>query len=209
MNPATSESGGGTPRGPRLSPEDLALRENDSYRLRLLGKSSAEIGARFGVSDRHARRYIEAGKERAIRELRELNGRAGVMRQFTILNHVLDEALDAWEKSKAKQITRTANMKKTGLQKGSDALDGVTAVEQRTGQKEVEQVGDPAWLDRALKASAEIRLLLGLDAPTVKRLLLSEDPIARVNDADLHTLPADELLRLYRSEIGLGAEVEL
>jgi DNA-binding CsgD family transcriptional regulator len=195
---------------PRSSPEQLAEREDLAYRLRLFGRSPEQIAEVIGVTPRQARRYITSARERAVAELRTQEGRAGVMRQFMVLNHVLDEALDAWERSKATQVEKTGHVEKTGLRKGGKDVDGgLATVKQRTGQKETDRIGDAVYLDKILKASAELRGLLGLDAPTIKRLLLSEDPLAKVNDEDLRTLSPEELLRRYRLTIGLGDEVEV
>lgn len=209
MNRDTSETTGKT-RPPRPSPEELQARENEAYRLRLFGRSPEEIAVVFGVSARQVRTYIKAARERALEELRKQEGRAGVMRQFVVLNYVLDESLDAWERSKKAEVTKTAQVEKMGLKRGKEDIgEGLSQVKQKTGQKETERIGDPVYLDKVLKASAELRSLLGLDAPTVKRLLLSEDPLAKVNDEDLRTLPPDELLRRYRLTVGIGEDVEV
>ena len=199
-----------TSNRPRSSPEQLAEREDEAYRLRLFGRSPEDIAEVMGVSARHVRRYITSARERAVTELRKQEGRAGVMRQFMVLNYVLDQSLDAWERSKKAEIKKSAQVEKMGLKRGKEEVgDGLAQVKQKTGQVETERIGDSVYLDKIIKASAELRALLGLDAPTVKRLLLSDDPLAKVNDEDLRTLSPDELLRRYRLTIGIGEDMEV
>jgi len=192
----------GLNHGKRPSKEQLEAREDQAYRLRLLGKTPEEIGEVFGVTDRQVRTYLERAKERTVEDLRRLEGKAGIVRQFWVLNHVLDESLAAWERSKEVKKIKTAGVETGGI----GEVSGV--IKRKTGQREEDQIGDPSYLDRALKASAEIRALLGLDAPTVKRILVADDPIMKENeDEDYSSVPTEELLRRYRAAIGLGSEL--
>lgn len=194
---------------PRSSDESVARRQDTAYRLALLGKTPEEIASTMGVAPRTVYEYISKGKERQTNELRKLEGRAGVMRQFAVLNHILEEMLDRWEASKRTVKTKVAGVetKDVTLGPGGKALPA-TETKKKSSQKEVEELGDVAYIDRALRASKEIRELLGLDAPEVKRLLLAEDPVTKdLNDEDLRTLPTEELLRRYRAAAGLSSEL--
>lgn len=194
---------------PRSSDESVARRQDTAYRLALLGKTPEEIASTMGVAVRTVYEYISKGKERQTNELRRLEGRAGVMRQFAVLNHILEEMLDRWEASKRTKKTKVAGVetKDVTLGVGNKALPG-TETKKKSSQKEEEELGDVGYIDRALRASKEIRELLGLDAPEVKRLLLSEDPVTKdLNDEDLRTLPTEELLRRYRAAAGLSSEL--
>lgn len=208
MNPDSSKTTRSTRSRP--TPQQIERRENEAYRLSLLGRTDVEIAAIFDVSDRQVRTYLKRARDRATNELRKLEGRAGVMRQFMILNHVLDEALEGWERSKATKTTKTAQVEKIGVAdaRGRD-IGGPSQVKSKKGERQEDRIGDPAFLDRALKASSELRALLGLDAPTVKRLLVADDPLVNsLSDEDLRTIPAEELLRRYRATIGVGAGME-
>jgi transposase len=179
----------------------VAEREREAYRLRLLGYTPEEIGERFGVSDRMARKYIAAGREQAAEELRRLEGSAGVAHRYEVLRTIEEESLAAWERSKRERKVRTAGVESAG----AGELEGV--VRKRSVQRVEEMIGDPAFLNTALRANAEIRALIGLDAPTVKRLLVGTDP-ATAGDDDYADLPTEELLRRYREAVGLGEEME-
>ncbi|MEQ1761604.1 MAG: hypothetical protein ABL984_00530 [Pyrinomonadaceae bacterium] len=192
---------------PRASDESVARRQDTAYRLHLLGKTPEEISEIMGVADRTVRDYLLKGRERQTTELRRLEGRAGVMRQFAVLNHVLEEMLERWEKSKRTKKTKTAGVETKDLAVGGKGLPA-TETKKKSSQTEEEVLGDVAFIDRALRASKEIRELLGLDAPEVKRLLLAEDPLSKdLNDENLRTLPPEELLRRYRASAGLSSEL--
>lgn len=188
-------------KGKRPSDEAVAQRQDLAYRLRILGKSPEEIGEAMGLAPRTVREYIRHGRERQVSELRRLEGKAGVLRQFTVLNYLLEEALDAWEKSKAPKKSKTAGVETftvgTGSEEGSTKRKAVT--------REEERLGDVAYMDRALRASKEIRELLGLDPPEVKRLLVDEGAATTALNEDLRTLSDEELLRRYRATAGIGS----
>lgn len=193
---------------PRSSDESVARRQDTAYRLILLGKTPEEIASTMGVAPRTVYEYISKGKERQTNELRKLEGRAGVMRQFAVLNHILEEMLDRWETSKRTVKTKVAGVETKDVTLGGGKALPATETKKKSSQKEVEELGDVAYIDRALRASKEIRELLGLDAPEVKRLLLAEDPVTKdLNDEDLRTLPTEELLRRYRAAAGLSSEL--
>lgn len=196
------------PGRPRSSDESVARRQDTAYRLALLGKTPEEIAETMGVAVRTVYEYISKGKERQTNELRKLEGRAGVMRQFAVLNHILEEMLDRWEASKRTVRTKVAGVetKDVTLGPGGKALPA-TETKKKSSQKEVEELGDVAYIDRALRASKEIRELLGLDPPEVKRLLMGNDPLTTEKDDDLANLPTEELLRRYRTTVALGPEL--
>lgn len=204
----------GVIKGKRPSDEQVIQRQDSAYRLRLLGKTPEEIGEVMGLAPRTVRDYIMKARTRQIEELRTLEGKAGVLRQFSVLNYVLEETLDAWDRSKRVRKTKVAGVqtKDVSLLKNSKGtsteLPG-TETTKKSSQKEEEVIGDASYLDRALKASKEIRELLGLDAPEVKRLLLTDkDPATSdLSDEDLRTLPTEELLRRYRATAGIGSEL--
>lgn len=197
------------PGRPRSSDESVARRQDTAYRLALLGKTPEEIAETMGVAVRTVYEYISKGKERQTNELRKLEGRAGVMRQFAVLNHILEEMLDRWEASKRTVKTKVAGVetKDVTIGLGNKALPA-TETKKKSSQKEVEALGDVAYIDRALRASKEIRELLGLDAPEIKRLLVADDPLMKdLDNEDLRSLPTEELLRRYRAAAGIGSEL--
>jgi predicted transcriptional regulator len=75
--------------------------------------------------------------------------------QLAQLEHIADEAMQAWERSK--EAAKTVRVKK-GL--GRDNQDGEQTNEAR------DQDGDPRYLTVAMKAKEDIRKITGSDAPT-------------------------------------------
>ena len=193
---------GRAPKPPRPKPDELIRRQDEAYRRYLLGASATKIGEDFGLCDRQIKKYIRAARDRLAKEILEMEGRAGVLRQFTILNHIIDEALDGWERSKKSKMTKTSNVKRVGV-KGAKASDP-HLVEEKVGKKEEDKIGDRSFLDQALRASAELRTLLGMDAEAAQRLLLANLPQGAVNDEDLNALSAEELFERYKKTVRIG-----
>lgn len=163
----TVEVDPGLCRGRRPSDEQIIQRQDAAYWLRLLGLTPEEVAEKMGIAPRTARDYIQRARERMVKELRTLDGRAGVLHQFSLLNYVVKESLEAWEQSK-------------------------------------EQIGDGRHLDRIVSTSREIRDLLGLDPPEVKRLLMTDDPMVET-DEGLRNFTSAELFARYCEAVKLGA----
>lgn len=195
-------------KGRRPTDEELQQRQDAAYRLRLLGKTPEQISEVMGIAPRTVREYVARAKERQIDELKRLDGKAGVLRQFSVLNYVLEETLDAWDRSKRTKKTKTAGVETKDITVGEGGALGATETKKRTAQREEDIIGDVQYLDRALKASEQIRGLLGLDAPEVKRLLIADDPVTKdLSYEDIRNLPTEELLRRYRATAGIGKEL--
>lgn len=188
----------------RLSPEALRERQDIAYNRHLLGTSTATLAEEWGITDRQVRKYIVEARSRFKAELRRTEGMAGVERQFAALNYVLVESISAFEKSKQKKVISSKSIKKK-----SGGENGGT--EQTVASREEERIGDVVFLGKILEASREIRSLIGLDAPTVKQLLLagmSEVPGINDPNDDISSLSAAELLRRYRVEVKGGEGLE-
>jgi DNA-binding CsgD family transcriptional regulator len=185
-------------RARELYDQAKANQEERAYKLRLRGRPVVEIAAELGVSDRQVRTYLRRVEDRMKADLVARDGEAGVLKQFAVLNLVLEEALDAWERSKNPSVTRSASREK-------DAEGNTTKT--RVSETVEEQIGNPAYLDAAMKALRAIRDLLGLDAPTVKRIILqegSEEDSELLALDELSKLPTEKLLALYRAQVGLS-----
>jgi DNA-binding CsgD family transcriptional regulator len=185
-------------RARELYDQAKANQEERAYKLRLRGRPVVEIAAELGVSDRQVRTYLRRVEDRMKADLIARDGEAGVLKQYAVLSFIVDEALEAWEKSKAPSVTRSASREK-------DA-EGNT-VKTRVSETVEEQVGNPAYLDAAMKALKSIRELLGLDAPTVHRILhqdATQDEAERLEWEELRKLPTEKLLALYRAQVGLS-----
>lgn len=185
-------------RARELYDQAKAEQEEWAYKLRLQGRPVVEIAAELGVSDRQVRTYLHRVGARLKADLLARDGEAGVLRQFAVLNLVVDEALEAWEKSKNPRVTRSAS-------KERDAEGNTTKI--RVSETVEEQIGNPAYLDAAMRGLKSIRELLGLDAPTVHRILHKDDALGEAKPLEweeLRTLPTEKLLALYCAQVGLS-----
>lgn len=89
--------------------------------------------------------------------------------QLDTLRLIVAQNLEAWEKSKKpkKRVGRTEKFLKPGKQPGAPEPDLEAQDKEVATSQAVEEVaGDPRYLDMAMKAMAEIRMLLGMNAPT-------------------------------------------
>ncbi len=77
------------------------------------------------------------------------------IQQTRVYEHIIREAMDAWERSKEDAETKKTSTK--GKYPGDEEIS-------------VGQVGNPAYLKTAMDAMADIRKIWGLDAPQVHEL---------------------------------------
>ena len=84
--------------------------------------------------------------------------------QTQILEHLLDEAVQAWDRSKTPR--KRASKKTTSRQSGVAGPDGnPVAPNESSIQEATERDGDPAFIGLARDILADIRTIWGLDAP--------------------------------------------
>ncbi len=104
--------------------------------------------------------------------------------QLAQLRHVIAEATEAWERSKQVDKTMTTRNNQTTERGKTTTLPGgeVTVRVQETD-------GDPRYLEVANKARADIRKLLGLDAPTK---IINLDRLDNATDEQLERIIAGE-----------------
>ena len=113
--------------------------------LNIRGRTPEEFGVTLGITPRAVRYRLQKLNARAITDRAER-----VAQELRTLDTLLNEALDAWEKSKDPLTTTTVS-------NDSSKSKGMRRTE--------EQTGNPAHLANALKAAESRRKLLGLDAP--------------------------------------------
>lgn len=193
---------------PPTRAEEIKFRRADlAYLLSLRKLTTVEVGEQLGVKERQARALIALGKERARADLRNMEGRAGIIKQFMTLEYALDEAIAAFERSKQPEVVSKAQ---TTRERDGAGIDGPGAKTKTMSSKQTKvKNGDPQYLHLILKASEQQRQLLGLDAATVQRLLMGSDPGANAeDDDDIRSIPTDQLLARYRKAVGIGSELE-
>jgi hypothetical protein len=130
------------------------------------GKTPSAIARDVGIARQSVHRIIRRVEAKYNQAIASSVGRLKA-RQARALEAVLDEALDAWERSKhpARRVR-----KETGHPSSSRADDSRSGERSRartdlTRTEVQSRVGDPRFLTEARQALADIRKLYGLDAP--------------------------------------------
>jgi len=135
------------------------LRERIS-KLYIYNKMSTEkIAKEVGLGSRkaveyHLKKIREEWKANTLRAFSDLRSE-----QLAELDRLYEEAINAWERSKTEKTTRVNKAK-------GPAGAGASPTSAEAATRTEEQVGNPAFLDLALKIAERKAKLLGTDAPT-------------------------------------------
>lgn len=137
--------------------------EQRAWALRQRGWTQQRIADDIGVDQGTICRWLDKIERRELARLSK-NVEAMKVRQTGVLESILDETLQAWERSKKpkrKGTTRTASGRPI---LGTDGHPIATTDETKVSEA-IERDGEPAFLDRALIALRDLRRLWGIDAP--------------------------------------------
>ena len=142
-----------------------------AWMLRCKGFSLSYIGEYLGVSTATISRWLAPLERRELQRLLATIQHEKV-RQSEVLYHVIDESIQAWERSK-RPVTRVVN--RLGLlirnTAGEPILDSDGEPIRRTGWQEtiiVERDGNPRFLDIVIRALRELRVIWGLNVAPAK-----------------------------------------
>jgi DNA-binding CsgD family transcriptional regulator len=139
---------------------DLELR---IWKLLSEGKTPSAIARDVGIARQSVHRIIRRVEARYHEQIASSVG-ALKARQARALEAVLDEALDAWERSKGparrvrKETGQPSGVRSRGLHAVSGGRTDLTRTEVQS------RVGDPRFLTEAREALADLRKLYGLNA---------------------------------------------
>jgi len=149
-------------------PEVVRERERQAWALRQQGWTHARIAATLEVDPSTISKMLSRLCDRALKEITEdvLRMKAD---QSNRLDHIIDEALQAWERSKKDAVEVTTET--TVVIEPAD--EGEAEVErampgQIVTRKVKGQVGDTAYIAEARAALADLRKLWGLNEPEKK-----------------------------------------
>jgi DNA-binding MarR family transcriptional regulator len=133
-----------------------------AWELRQHGWTQRRIAAELGHDQGTISRWLDAIERRELARLSRNVERLKVT-QTQVLEHIADEALQAWERSKK---PHTKAVEKTGPKlfrpDGSPASGSARVVEA------TERDGDPVHLQVALQALDRLRRVWGIDAPPLR-----------------------------------------
>lgn len=137
--------------------------------------------------------------------------------ELQVLEMIRGKALDAWEESRRGTTTTERNEESEEAPAAFGVPAGIPESESRIQSairellngggagrvgkitnktKTVTSSGDPRHLETALNASRQIRDLIGVDAPTVKRIELVTNDDRNLSVEDLRNMDPAELTRL-------------
>ncbi len=171
---------------PKTNKEQQKEREKVVWGYRMRGWTHEMIADEIGLERSTITKMLGRLSKVALSELTETVIEEKVA-QLGQLRHTVAEAMAAWERSK--QVDKTMTTRNAqGVEKGRT----VTLPGGEVTVKVQETDGDPRYLEVANKARADIRKLLGLDAPTkvinldrlesatedqLERIIAGEDPL--------------------------------
>jgi DNA-binding CsgD family transcriptional regulator len=140
--------------------EEIQQREQDTWRLRVMGLTQWQIADRLSLSQAAVSKILARVGVRLAQEFVE-EVRSIKAQQTAILDHVTAEALSAWERSKEDGVTeQTVKGKTAGKAEGESGQAKAQITRTVVGQS-----GNPAHLAQARGALADIRAIWGLDSP--------------------------------------------
>jgi predicted transcriptional regulator len=134
-------------RPPNRPPRELVQRrEEQAWALRLRGRTEAQIAAELGITQGAVSKILRRVAAQALRRLTKEVALARAV-QYGQLEHIASEAMRAWDRSLEDSVT-------------TKETEGRPT--ERTTRT---QCGNPALLGQVRAALADIRDLLGLNAP--------------------------------------------
>ena len=131
-------------------------RRTDAWDLRCKGWAQARIAAELGVNQSTICRDLEVASKHALANLDTIVEEVKREQVFQ-LERIVDESLQGWEESKKKSrsVSKTVRTR----------LSGIDTQEETTTTKVADRGGDVRYLTTAMNALADIRKILGADAP--------------------------------------------
>lgn len=141
----------------RKSKEETRDQESRAWQLRCQGWTTYRIAAEIGITQSAVWKMLRRVEQRVLAGLKDSVVRMKAT-QTAQLENLLDEALQAWEKSKepAQSVT-----KRTVTGQGDNPTVEETVTQQMKGQ-----CGNPTFLAEARDVLADLRKVWGIDAPT-------------------------------------------
>lgn len=146
--------------------EAVIEREKRAWELRCQGWSQIRIGVELGVDNSTICKILARLRARVLAQTAS-KAEAYKAEQHALCEHLIDEALQEWQRSKRNAVKATR-------QTDAGSGDGDVASKERTSRTDEVREGDVAYLDRALAAMERQAKLWGLDAP-VKREITGKD----------------------------------
>lgn len=175
----------------KVAPEVTREREAQAWKLRQRLWTEQRIADELGVHVSTVSRMLDRVERRLAEQLKN-ESLPIKARQTAQLQEIAAEAFAAWERSKLDaELERTVS-EEVNLADEATAEMGfvIPGVKVKTTQERKGQTGDPALLDKAMKALADIRAIWGLETPKKTEVDLN---VSRMSDAELIAAAASYL----------------
>lgn len=183
----------------------VSRRNSEIYRLYLLGYTNEEISAKFpkskdsseGLAVQTVSRIVQETRKKMEESVKALSAYEGIHQSIALSDYVLRECMEAWERSKQPKTRKSASQE---TPTGKDS-----AGKKKAGTVVEEQTGDRGYLELALRAQEDKRKLLGIDAPTVQRYIMTSNAAETEAATDElqkeKELTPGDLARIYREQV--------
>jgi len=147
-------------------------RERRAWELRQRGFTHDRIAADLMVDRSSVSKMLKRVSQRVTKNLIE-EATEEKIAQVEQLRYLVDDLFQAWDKSKANAKALTKHTSKpagSSLRRGSKESEDVTIATK-------DQYGDTRYVDSAMRALAELRKILGIDAPERVDITSSGKPL--------------------------------
>jgi len=181
---------------PRVPRSVVVERKKRAWELAQEGWSETRIALELGVDQSTISRYLTSLAKRTLTQLEDevIRAKATQLRQ---LEHVIDEAFQAWRTSKTPEQTISKRIVPGDIDEEGNRGEPQEIVTTRVRG----QTGDPRHLRTALDAMADVRKLLGLDKSEVSQEMLTMGDVQKIFDG-LPSGAQTAYLRLVELVIG-------
>ncbi len=169
----------------RIKNDQAREHERRAWELRQQGQTQEQIAAELGVTHQSVSRILRRVSERTVRQLAE-DVLLHKLVQNARLDHIIDEAMQAWERSKLPAVRA---VRKTH-DSGAEVLVVTTT----------SQCGDVDYLTLVREALADQSRLWGLDALTQHVVTTGPIEITQVLSDEQRAECAEQVLRIVRDE---------
>lgn len=169
-----------------VTPELARQREETAWELRQKCWTTTRIAQHLGISRQAVDKILDRVEARVLKRLDSRVGRSKA-RQTHQLEWIAEQASVAWERSTrdAETVKTVIEPRDDGAGDGDEDGDGAEGIAEATIREERTvkgQAGDPALLNQARGALADIRKIWGLDAPIKAALTTVDDFDADASD---------------------------
>lgn len=154
-----------------------------TWELRSKGYNQNRIAEMLNISQCRVSTFLlESRKQYKELHLQEVEHT--IIEQVAFHEHVAEEAMIAWEKSKTSLVDKKTPNKV--IKKGSNKKDNGGSGSSETISEFKEQYGDPFYLQTAMKAKKEVRYMIGAEEP----IKLKDDKSPKTTESIERTIAA-------------------